>query len=177
MRVTTQKLNYHYNDGSDADQVVARTLLTDENKAASWPSDPTREGYRFDGWYKTPDCSGEALTQETAVFTDADKDQEKGEAHLYAKWIKTWNVIVSQRGKGTIEVTSDSGTNPFDVGSNIDVAWRPAEGYHVQSVWVDDVMITDLRREKPLLLIFSLIAMLSLSLPKMMKRPLLPQSI
>lgn len=143
VRVTTQKLNYHYNDGSDADQVVARTLLTDENKAASWPSDPTREGYRFDGWYKTPDCSGEALTQETAVFTDADKDQEKGEAHLYAKWVKTWNVIVSQRGKGTIEVTSDSGTNPFDVGSNIDVAWKPAEGYHVQSVWVDDVMITD----------------------------------
>ncbi len=143
IRVTTQKLNYHYNDGSDTDQVVARTLLTDENKAASWPTDPTREGYRFAGWYKTPDCVGDALTQETAVFTDADKDEVKGEAHLYAKWIKTWNVIVSQRGKGTLEVTSDSGTNPFDVGSNIDVAWKPAEGYHVQSVWVDDVMITD----------------------------------
>ncbi|MBR3836492.1 MAG: InlB B-repeat-containing protein, partial [Clostridia bacterium] len=40
------------------------------------PSNPTRTGYIFGGWYTNPDCTGSPVTETTAITSDM----------LYAKW-------------------------------------------------------------------------------------------
>lgn len=49
---------------------------------------PTREGYEFDGWYKTYDFSGDALTE---IIVDE-------QITLYAKWLKINNIIYDLNG-------------------------------------------------------------------------------
>ncbi|MBQ7163851.1 MAG: InlB B-repeat-containing protein, partial [Clostridia bacterium] len=56
---------------------------------------PTRDGYEFDGWYSSPDYSGEALT----VI------KSKDDVTLYAKWSRLYNVSLELNG-GTLSVSS-----------------------------------------------------------------------
>ena len=63
-------------DGNIADQAITPTAVL------KYPTNPTREGYIFGGWYDNEDCEG-ALYDFTAVVTS--------DTILYAKWVKIEN--------------------------------------------------------------------------------------
>ena len=64
-------------DLNGAEGTAPETVQVEEGKAYGELPEVSREGYTFDGWYKTADCSGEAVTAEDTV----------SEEHiLYAKW-------------------------------------------------------------------------------------------
>ena len=64
-------------DLNGAEGTAPEAIQVEEGKAYGELPEVSREGYTFDGWYKTADCSGEAVTAEDTV----------SEEHtLYAKW-------------------------------------------------------------------------------------------
>lgn len=64
-------------DLNGAEGTAPATRQVEEGAAYGELPEVSREGYTFDGWYKTADCSGEAVTAEDTV----------SEEHtLYAKW-------------------------------------------------------------------------------------------
>ena len=79
----------------------------------SLPTAVTREGYEFDGWYLTPDFSGEPVTKVGLG--------ESGPIIVYAKWTLCQNAIVydldggSLRGKYPIVYDPENGTSITDV--------------------------------------------------------------
>lgn len=84
-------VTFHMNDGTataadpDADRYGASKMV-DYNVTVPEPDDPTRSGYKFDGWYTDPACTTEAdFTKGIAGDTD-----------FYAKW--TANRVVSSSG-------------------------------------------------------------------------------
>ena len=44
-------MNEETDSTSDTQDVYATSLFTKDGHLTTYPSDPTREGYRFDGWY------------------------------------------------------------------------------------------------------------------------------
>lgn len=66
--------------------------LEDGEKITYIPAAPTREGYKFAGWYHEPECENE-WNFETDTVRASDEDAYKDEAsfienRLYAKWLK-----------------------------------------------------------------------------------------
>ncbi|SCJ40204.1 fimbrial isopeptide formation D2 domain [Anaerotruncus sp. 2789STDY5834896] len=134
--VSARQVNFYRNDGSDE---KTSTLLTSEGRPAGFTDSLARAGYAFGGWYESADGSGEVVTRET-VFPLM---PEKEAVELYAKWIKTWQVTLGQRGEGTVTAQTAAGqSSPFLVGSDVAVQWQPAPGYHVKGVWLDDRQLT-----------------------------------
>lgn len=129
--LSAKRATFHHNDGTDT---INQTLLTFDNKVASIPNNPTREGYQFLGWYTNEDGTGEKITKDSVFDID--------EVDIYAKWIKTWDVTLGQRGQGEVYFSSENNeSTPFKEGSDITVQWKPAEGYRVKCVWIDGEMI------------------------------------
>ncbi len=134
--VSARQVNFYRNDGSDE---KTSTLLTSEGRPVGFTDSLSRAGYAFGGWYESADGSGEVVTRET-VFPLM---PEKEAVELYAKWIKTWQVTLGQRGEGTVTAQTAAGqSSPFLVGSDVAVQWQPAPGYHVKGVWLDDRLLT-----------------------------------
>ena len=86
-------------DLNGAEGTAPATIQVVEGAAYGTLPAPTRKGHTFDGWFKTADCSGEAVTAETIVT----------EAHtLYAKWTAKPVVAVS------FDLNGAEGTAPMD---------------------------------------------------------------
>lgn len=94
-------VSFEENGGSDvADQIV------NYNDMAIRPSDPTRSGYDFDGWYTNADLSI-AYSFSAAV---------KSDLTLYAKWTSSNTSPVASDDTAT--VTDDSSDNTINVLDN-----------------------------------------------------------
>ena len=102
--------------GNAVDQVAGSPLIlyanggTFENRPVSYTPGtalplptPTREDARFEGWYTTPDFSGEAVTEVPATAT--------GTQCYYAKWDVnlTATFVNGEETVGTVEFTSGDG--------------------------------------------------------------------
>ena len=86
-------VTYYYNyEGAENYGCYWLDNLDDGEKIAYIPSDPTREGYKFDGWYHEPECITKWDFETDTVKSSgeegyADKDKFI-ENKLYAKWTK-----------------------------------------------------------------------------------------
>ncbi|MGI6094227.1 MAG: isopeptide-forming domain-containing fimbrial protein [Lachnospiraceae bacterium] len=134
--VSANKATFYHNDGTDNN---TQTLLSQEGKLAFVPKAPVREGYEFLGWYEDKDGNGDAITADQ-VF-DLNKPEYLEGVKLYAKWVKTWKVMLGQRGEGEVTLSaSENGNNPYWEGTDVTVSYVPEEGYSVKAVWLDGVM-------------------------------------
>lgn len=95
---------FNSNGGSTVDSIIV-----DYNGCATKPTDPTRSGYRFDGWYSDSACTA-AFDFSTKITADIT---------LYAKWLKNPTVSFDANGMGkapdsqTVEYNSTA-TKPKD---------------------------------------------------------------
>src|SRR5574344_1332839 len=81
-------ITLNYENGS-----ATTTQESNYGKAFAQPTDPTKAGYTFEGWYTTADCSGSAFDFSTVLTSDLT---------LYAKW---------EIAQYTITYALDGGTN------------------------------------------------------------------
>lgn len=99
------------------------------------PGNPTRTGYNFGGWYRTPQTTGSAWSfSNNNVPHDAD-------LYLYAKWtLKTYNMTVTVTGDSDQVVASSSAT--VNYGSDWTFSATANQGYKIVSVKIDNVTQT-----------------------------------
>jgi len=111
LEFVTYDITFHHNDGSD-DLILS--VRYGENTADYIPSNPTRNGYNFAGWY-----SDEGLTTEH-IF-----GKMKGDVDVYAKWEKkpeTAQLVVSVLGGyGYIR---EGGAEEIYIGSTLTKAYE-----------------------------------------------------
>lgn len=134
INVSARQVNFHRNDGSGG---KTSTLLAGDGKPAGFVDSLSRAGYAFKGWYENAEGGGSAVTRDTVFETMPTEPVE-----LYAKWVKTWQVTLGQRGEGEVQAETVSGApSPFEEGNDVTVTWQPAPGYRVKGVWLDDVLL------------------------------------
>lgn len=134
INVSARQVNFYRNDGSGE---KTSTLLTGDGKPAGFVDGLSRAGYAFKGWYENAEGSGSAVTRDTVFETMPTEPVE-----LYAKWVKTWQVTLGQRGEGEVRAEANGGAvSPFEEGSDVTLTWQPAAGYRVKGVWLDDVLL------------------------------------
>ncbi|MEY8436907.1 InlB B-repeat-containing protein [Atopobiaceae bacterium 24-176] len=148
VKMIKRTAHFHMNENADssADTLddFATSLFTDNGVMATYPSDPEREGYRFDGWFANADGTGDQADPD-AVYPVPDGKPFDDPMHFFARWVKTWNVSVSQRGPGATSVSADGQQDvpasdrvyTFDTGTQAGVFLEPDTGCEVASVWVD----------------------------------------
>lgn len=89
---------------------------------ATLPTDVTREGYKFAGWYEDSDFSGTKVMEITATDT--------GAKTYYARWLSTdagvESVTVETDGNGTASASPASAT----MGQTVTLTANAASGYH-----------------------------------------------
>ena len=93
---TKYTVTFNYSDGRDD-----TTVQVAEGGKVEKPTDPTRDGYTFEGWYKDMFCE-QPFDFETETITD--------DITLYAKW--------TQDGDGPVTPTSATITYHLDGGTN-----------------------------------------------------------
>lgn len=76
------------------------------------PSNPTRTGYSFGGWYKEADCTNAWLF---------DKDKVTSDITLYAKWNVTPTYTVTYNGNGNTGGTAPVDSNSYTSGQTVTV--------------------------------------------------------
>lgn len=88
---------------------------------------PTREGYAFEGWYESPDFSGDQVLSLPSVFA-------AGETKYYAKWSKA-NLVeppatnpVAPGGSDKPTTDASASANKFVFAKTNDVAWMAIAG-------------------------------------------------
>lgn len=100
----------------------------ESGKTAAKPEDPTADGWKFKGWYRSDDYIGEPFDFTTAITEDTT---------LHAKWARTWTVSfdVGSHGTAPTAQTVENGakaTKPAD---------PTAEDYSFQG-WYTDTRYT-----------------------------------
>ncbi len=114
--IKTWNVAFDKNDGS-----TAAKKTVDDGQTVTAPSAPTREGYRFDGWYSDAACT------KAYAFTS----KVKADITLYAKWVKTWTVTFDNNGTITAET--------IDNGLTVSEPEKPVrEGYRFDGWYTDD---------------------------------------
>ena len=115
----TYKVSFNTNGGS---AVSAQTVQS--GKTATQPANPTKSGYKFDGWY-----SDSALTKSFNFSTPITANTT-----LYAKWLQTYAVTFNYNGgsavaKQTVENDKKAAkpANPTKTDNEF-VAWFSDEG-------------------------------------------------
>lgn len=73
--IPSYKLSYDTNGGNESYDAVT----VKEGEKAKLPAAPTRDGYKFVGWFTEKDSNGEQVTQDTVVA---------GDMIIYARWEK-----------------------------------------------------------------------------------------
>jgi uncharacterized repeat protein (TIGR02543 family) len=93
--VSSYTVTFHTNGGTPADF----TQQVQSGGKVTIPTDPTREGYTFDGWYK--EASG-------TTKWDFDKDTVTTNLDLYAKWTRnTYKVTFDTEGVAPVPAIQD----------------------------------------------------------------------
>ena len=99
------------------------------------PTDVTRSGYRFGGWYDNEDCKGTAITEINTT--------DSGNKIFYAKWMyagggggggSTYSVTVEKSQNGTVSISPKSASK----GSTVTVTVDPDKGYTLETLTVTD---------------------------------------
>ena len=111
------------NGGSTVD-----SMIVDYDKCATKPTDPTRNGYRFDGWY-----SDSALTIRYTFESEVTSD-----ITLYAKWQKNPTVSFDANGMGKSPDAQTVGYN-----STVTKPKDPSISGYIFGGWFTDSACTD----------------------------------
>lgn len=88
-------ITFNLNDGSGTS---TSEQVNNSLQLSSLPT-PTRDGYKFDGWYQDEECNGDIVTADGTYFVD--------DTILYAKWTPISKVTFNGNG-GTVSGTADS---------------------------------------------------------------------
>ena len=86
---------YVANGGHFATGETFQQGLTDSDGVMRQPSEPTREGYTFDGWYWHADYSGYTDEQKAADKVDFSQPVQS-DVNIYAQWTKNADVQAEQ---------------------------------------------------------------------------------
>ena len=86
---------YAANGGQFATGETFQQGLTDSDGMMHQPSEPTREGYTFDGWYWHADYSGYTDEQKAADKVDFSQPVQS-DVNIYAQWTKNADVQAEQ---------------------------------------------------------------------------------
>lgn len=122
--VKTVTLSYNFNDGATDNQVVE----VNANQAITKIADPTRSGYRFDGWY-------------TTIGYDTPFDFSAGIAdntEIYAKWVEQVTVKIYADGPD-----GDYVTIVLDKGATLTLSNYNNSYYHGHDGWYTDIEFTN----------------------------------
>ena len=112
---------------NDSDSTENETRYTNSDLQALTP---TREGYTFDGWYKSADCSGEAVT----TITDTT-------ATLYAKWTPNTYQVTLHTNDGIIAEGQNISSYTYGIGATLPTSVT-REGYTFAG-WYEKEDFTD----------------------------------
>lgn len=155
IQVLERRAHFHRNEDGASEPATAddeaQSLFTNNHIIASYPDDPVREGYRFDGWYLNNAGTGEKIVPE-GTYPPSGADT-KEPFHVYAKWVKTWDLMVSQKGNGTTSIQVegqdpapiDSQAHTYDTGTKLSVNLKAPEGGSIGAVWLDDELLDPAR--------------------------------
>lgn len=103
-------------DSQDGTLVDSQTV--DHGSLATVPTEPTKEGYTFGGWYKEAGCNNP---------WDFASDTVTANVTLYAKWtINSYTLVMSKTGSGTGTTTPTLGNHIYDYGIEITISASPA---------------------------------------------------
>ena len=107
------------------------SITQDYNTQITKPSDPTKEGYTFAGWF---------MDNETFMNAFEFNTMPASNVTIYAKWeINTYTIIATSGENGEISPSLDIEKN---YGESQSYSFIPNTGYHVLSIEVDGVMLT-----------------------------------
>lgn len=125
-------VHFMYNYG-DAGEYLSKDVVP--GGTTTKPSDPSRTGYNFNGWYKNPECTGSAWSASNAVPVHDD-------LYLYAKWIPKQYTITTQIAEGSEDfiIVSESSTQDYDSNYELTVDLIN-ELYSIISIKIDDTEI------------------------------------
>ncbi|MBR0104953.1 MAG: InlB B-repeat-containing protein, partial [Firmicutes bacterium] len=109
-------VNFDPQNGSDIISVKVDTA----GDTITPPADPEYEGYIFGGWYTEPECDNpfDFDTPITETIT------------LYAKWIKSYTITITEPINGTAEADKTTAT----AGEEITITAKPDDNYEVGQV-------------------------------------------
>lgn len=102
------------NGGNFADGVDNIVLVAPDAAIQTAPTDPTRDGYAFDGWFQSSDCTGNPWK----FGANGDKVTQPSKT-LYAKWTKLHQVTFYPNG-GAYSDSSDTKSQSVRDGGNVD---------------------------------------------------------
>ena len=95
---------------------------------------PTREGYTFDGWYESADCSGEAVTTIT--------DLTDNTATLYAKWTPNTYTVTLHTNDGTIAEGQNVTSYIYGVGAKLPTENEITKTGYIFAGWYNNADLT-----------------------------------
>ena len=101
-KIESYTITYELDGGTNAPENPAGYNVETETITLK---DPVKPGYTFEGWYKTEDCTGNAVTEITQGST--------GDITLYAKWVKEGDYTITY-------VNVDGATNENPASYNVE---------------------------------------------------------
>ena len=122
----TFTVTYQSNGGSEvapASNIISGSKLTK-------PTDPTKNGYTFTGWYKDDDCTDE---------WDFDTDTVTGTRTLYAGWDEILYTVTYQSNGGSAVASVSN----LSSGSKLTKPADPSRSGYTFSGWYQDADCTD----------------------------------
>ena len=114
-------ITFDSNGGSDVEEIIIG-----DGSAADMPTDPTRDGYTFDGWYLDSEFT-QAYDWDSAVTSSFT---------LYAKWIQIFTITFDSNG-GTPVADSD-----VEGGSSATIPSSPSRSGYTFQGWYSDSELT-----------------------------------
>ena len=116
---------------NDSDSTENETRYTNSDLQALTP---TREGYTFDGWYESADCSGEAVTTIT--------DLTDNTATLYAKWTPNTYTVTLHTNDGTIAEGQNVTSYIYGVGAKLPTENEITKTGYIFAGWYNNADLT-----------------------------------
>ncbi len=118
--ITVTQITVTFKDGD----TVLDTADVDYNGKVTKPADPTKEGYKFDGWYADNACTD---------AWDFDTETVTADATIYAKWIKLYTVTFDTNGGSEVEAIEN-----VEHGSTITAPTAPTKDGFTFAGWTLD---------------------------------------
>lgn len=123
-------VTFDLNDGSGT---RSTENVNNSLRLSSLPT-PTRDGYKFDGWYQDEECNGDIVTADGTYFRD--------DTTLYAKWTPTCTVTFNGNG-GMVGGTADSASVDVPKGQKYTPTQTATRKGYVFVGWATDSNATE----------------------------------